>query len=296
MKNTQAYQAFLKSPRKSQKHTTYFEIYDKLFTRYQGKEITFVEIGVLAGGSLFMWREFFGPKARIIGIDLNPDTKKWEEHGFEIFNGSQSNTNFWESVIKQIGKIDVVLDDGGHTYLQQITTLEMLLPHINDNGMLVTEDTHTSYMTGFGPRRYSFINYVKIMIDNINLRFGGFKSNKTETRVWSVQCFESIVALHINRQATRLLSDSISNNMMDEDMKDFRYDDNVQFMRFDQVQRKLLLLKNVLGYRFLVKKIQRFLTDSGSQKSALKKYFKTATLRCGFNFMISFASALAVVA
>ena len=36
-----------------------------------------------------MWRDYFGKDARIIGIDLNPEAKKWEKHGFEIFIGNQ---------------------------------------------------------------------------------------------------------------------------------------------------------------------------------------------------------------
>jgi hypothetical protein len=34
-----------------------------------------------------MWRNFFGPGATIIGIDINPEAKKWEKHGFKIFTG-----------------------------------------------------------------------------------------------------------------------------------------------------------------------------------------------------------------
>ena len=105
MKNTLSYQAYLKSPYKSIKHSTYFEIYDELFSRYRNEKITFVEIGVLGGGSLFMWREFFGPQARIIGIDLNPNAKKWEEHGFEIYIGSQSDKDFWSKFINDIGPV-----------------------------------------------------------------------------------------------------------------------------------------------------------------------------------------------
>ena len=74
-----------KSPYRSIKHTSYFEAYDDLFKQYINKNITFEEIGVLGGGSLFMWRDFFGPNARIIGIDLNPNAKIWESKGFEIF-------------------------------------------------------------------------------------------------------------------------------------------------------------------------------------------------------------------
>ena len=44
---TLSYQSFLKSPYKSIKHTTYFEVYDDLFTKFRNKKIIFVEIGVL---------------------------------------------------------------------------------------------------------------------------------------------------------------------------------------------------------------------------------------------------------
>ena len=70
-----SYKAFLDSPHPSSKHSTYFPAYDDIFTKYIGKEITFVEVGIFDGGSLFMWRNFFGKQARIIGIELNPEAK-----------------------------------------------------------------------------------------------------------------------------------------------------------------------------------------------------------------------------
>ena len=70
-----------------------------------------------------MWKNFFGKKAKIIGIELNPESKKLEKKGFKIFNGDQSNPDFWKNFYKKIGKIDILIDDGGHTNLQQITTL-----------------------------------------------------------------------------------------------------------------------------------------------------------------------------
>lgn len=79
MKNTDSYKSYVKSPYRSGKHSTYFRSYDHFFGKYRNKDITFVEVGVLSGGSLFMWRDYFGSKARIIGIDLNPNAKKWKK-------------------------------------------------------------------------------------------------------------------------------------------------------------------------------------------------------------------------
>jgi len=67
--------SFFKSPLYSTKFDKYFEIYESLFRKYLNKKIIFVEVGVAMGGSLFMWRNFFGKKANIIGIDLNPEDK-----------------------------------------------------------------------------------------------------------------------------------------------------------------------------------------------------------------------------
>ena len=94
LNNSPLYQSFLKSPHRSIKHESYFAVYDKLLSKYIDQDITFVEIGILDGGSLFMWRDFLDDRARIIGIEINPAAKKWEEHGFEIFIGSQSNLVF----------------------------------------------------------------------------------------------------------------------------------------------------------------------------------------------------------
>ena len=62
-KKTDTYKSFLKSKYLSFKVSNYFHIYDELFSKYKNKKITFVEIGVFSGGSLFMWRDFFGKKA-----------------------------------------------------------------------------------------------------------------------------------------------------------------------------------------------------------------------------------------
>ena len=51
-----------------------------------------------------MWKNYFGNKARIIGIDFNPGSKKWEKHGFEIYIGNQSDPKFWKEFLKKLAK------------------------------------------------------------------------------------------------------------------------------------------------------------------------------------------------
>ena len=93
---------FNESQHYSLKFKNYFPIYEKLFDKYRDKKITFVEIGVLSGGSLKMWKKYFGEGSRIIGIDLNPKAKNFENDEIEIFIGSQSDESFWENFFKKV--------------------------------------------------------------------------------------------------------------------------------------------------------------------------------------------------
>lgn len=149
----------------------YFEIYDRYFNKYRNKEVVILEIGVFHGGSLQMWKEYFGPKAKIYGIDINPQCKQLEENGIKIFIGSQSDRNFLNEVKSQIPPIDILIDDGGHTMEQQIVSYEMLFDSIKPNGIYLCEDLHTSYWLAFGggcQRKGTFIEYSKKLIDKLN--------------------------------------------------------------------------------------------------------------------------------
>ena len=197
------YSDFLSAERYCAKHDTYFSAYEHLLKQYVGQPITFVEIGVYNGGSLGMWRSYFGPQARIIGIDLNPGAKTLEQDGFEIIIGDQADPLFWQKLFSEIGEVDVILDDGGHMNHQQIVTCIEGIPNIRDGGQLIIEDTHTSYLPGFNtPPQHTFIEFIKRSIDTINSRFPDIPERHPIVRnhVWSIECFESIVALRIDRR------------------------------------------------------------------------------------------------
>jgi len=224
IQNLSIYQSYLRSKYLSIKHSSYFQVYEELLSKYRGQPITFIEIGVLSGGSLFMWRDFFGPQARIIGIELNPAAKKWEAHGFEIFLGSQSDPGFWENVFNKTGPVDVILDDGGHTNSQQIITTNECIRHIKDGGMLIVEDTHASYMKRFGnPSKSSFINFTKKIIDIAQSRFSGIESVDAELEklIYSIHFYESIVCMNVDRRKC-FTPRQTTNNGISDDAEDYR--------------------------------------------------------------------------
>ncbi len=213
LSGSKAFKSYSESSLRSIKIESYFSVYDEIFKKYIGQKIVFVEIGVYHGGSLEMWRNYFGNQARIIGIDINPEAKKLEKRGFEIFIGSQSSKKFWDAFYEKIGPVDIVLDDGGHQNKQQIITAHESIKNINDGGVLVTEDTHTSYMPKFGnPSKYSFINFAKNKIDKINYRFPLFKDkDNVERKIFSINFYESIVAFNISAKKS-IIPDYLENN------------------------------------------------------------------------------------
>ena len=183
------------------KYQHYFDVYDRHFSKYKGQEITIVEIGVFQGGSLQMWRSYFGPKAKIWGIDIDPRCKLLEEENTNIIIGSQEDESFLESIYDITGPIDILIDDGGHTQKQQITTFNILFDKIKDNGVYLCEDVHTSYWLSYGGgsnRMGTFIQFTKKLIDKLN----AFHSEENSLQVdsftrsaKSIHYYDSIVVI-----------------------------------------------------------------------------------------------------
>lgn len=149
----------------------YFEIYHKHFSKFVGKKVTVLEIGVFEGGSLELWRDYFGDKCKVYGIDINPDCKNHESEQIEILIGSSEDREFLRSVKDKISEIDIFIDDGGHNMNQQIVAFEELYPIISPDGVYLCEDLLTSYWEEYGggyKRENTFIEYSKNLIDYLN--------------------------------------------------------------------------------------------------------------------------------
>lgn len=120
----------------------YFEIYDRHLSKFRGKAPTIVEIGIYSGGSLKMWQSYFGPGTQIVGIDIEPACKAYEGEGVRVFIGDQADRSFWARFRKEVPKVDILIDDGGHHHEQQSVSLEEMLPCLAPGGVYICEDVH----------------------------------------------------------------------------------------------------------------------------------------------------------
>ena len=185
----------------------YFPVYERLLCRYRGRAVTLVEVGVGEGGSLEGWRGYLGPSARIIGIDIDPRTKRLEAAGFEIIIGNQSRADFWAELGRRIGPIDVLIDDGGHSSVDQIVTVACGIEHIRDGGVIVVEDTHTSYMPLHYPAaaRYGFMQFAAHVVDAMHARNPSVTAPIADTgglggAIHQVEFLESLAIFHVDRR------------------------------------------------------------------------------------------------
>ncbi len=132
----------------------YFDAYERHFKKFVGKEVHIVEVGVWSGGSLKMWQSYFGDKCKVYGVDIQEACKAYEDGNVKIFIGDQESRAFWKEFKKQVPRVDILIDDGGHLAEQQIATLEEILPHISPGGVYLCEDVSgskmklTAYMNG----------------------------------------------------------------------------------------------------------------------------------------------------
>lgn len=187
--------------RRIAKWTHYFDIYDRHFARFRGKEVNILEIGVAHGGSLQMWKTYFGAEAKIYGLDINPKCKEFEEENIKIFIGSQSDRKLLRKIKASIPQIDILIDDGGHMMTQQIVTFEELFGHIKEDGVYLAEDLHTSYRLEFGggyKRKGTFIEFTKMFIDYLNAYHSEQKKllvNEFTRSVDSLHYYDSILVI-----------------------------------------------------------------------------------------------------
>ena len=180
------------------KWTHYFPIYERHFDRFKNTSPLILEIGCGQGGSLQMWKKYFGPNAEIVGIDIKPDCQEYEEDQIRIFIGDQSDPIFLDRLLGEIGIPDIVIDDGSHVMRHVNASFDFLYPQVSKNGVYLVEDMHAAYwpeLEGGYLQKESFIERSKGLVDSLNayhsrgaVQVDGFTRNTT-----SIHFYDSVV-------------------------------------------------------------------------------------------------------
>jgi hypothetical protein len=158
----------------------------------------FWEIGVGEGGSLQMWKAYLGPQAQIVGLDIVPEKREFEEQQIAIRIGSQADENFLASIIEEFGVPDVIIDDGSHQVDDVRATFRYLYPRMSPVGTYMVEDAYTAYWpkTGGGLHKEgTIIEISKGLIDELNaeLSRGAVEPTSFTSTTLSMHFYPSIV-------------------------------------------------------------------------------------------------------
>ena len=199
---------------KSSEIHNYCDKYANYFPFERYSELNFLEIGVLDGQSLKTWREYFY-RSKILGIDINPDCKQYEdkENGISVEIGSQDDFVFLNEVMRDYGKFDMILDDGSHLNEHVIFSFEHLFESLKPGGVYVVEDVITSYWAWYNgglkdPR--SMMEYFKNLTDDLNYR--GIENLDSQESIWWRR--EDLMTPYVNRINPEIRTDIESINFL----------------------------------------------------------------------------------
>lgn len=186
----------------AQKWVDYFDVYHRHFGRFRGRSPVVLEIGVKQGGSLEMWREYFGDGCRIYGVDIDPRCAACAGDAISVLIGDQADRAFLAGLRRELPRIDILIDDGSHRVADQIATFEELFPHLSETGLYLGEDVHTSYWEQYGgglAKPGSFIEFSKALVDRLNAwhwqDIGQANADPIARGAWSIAFYRSIVVV-----------------------------------------------------------------------------------------------------
>jgi hypothetical protein len=124
---------------------SYIDLYERYLSKFRKKHVSLLEIGVLNGASLRMWKHYFR-RGNIYGLDINLQAKQHEEPRVQIWIGSQTDDRILKKLSEDAGGFDIVIDDGSHVNRHMVASFNALYENMRPGGVYVIEDLHCSYL------------------------------------------------------------------------------------------------------------------------------------------------------
>jgi 8-demethyl-8-alpha-L-rhamnosyltetracenomycin-C 2'-O-methyltransferase len=129
-----------------------------------------------------MWDAYFThPETRIYSIDCNDtyfSALALCSARCTVHKADQENPGELCAFVAATQQtFDIIIDDGGHSMNQQITSFKTLFPFLKPGGLYIIEDLHTSYWQEYGSlgsqeepmaSANSTIRFLQALVDDIN--------------------------------------------------------------------------------------------------------------------------------
>ena len=128
-------------------HTHYLRNYEEYFRPLLDRDIRLLELGVLHGGSLQLWRDYF-ERGLVVGLDLNPLEIDDPTGRIRFYQGGQQDTELLDRVARECAPegFDVIIDDCSHVGdLARVSFWHLFERHLKPGGLYVIEDWGTGY-------------------------------------------------------------------------------------------------------------------------------------------------------
>lgn len=118
----------------------YTPTYYRLLAPIRDSVTRVLEVGINAGGSLRMWRDFF-PHATVWGMDVRPETMFSEDRIHTVIADAFSPSSL-ACALEAMGQpqFDFIVDDASHEFDHQWWTCNFLMPNLRRDGLYVIED------------------------------------------------------------------------------------------------------------------------------------------------------------
>ena len=211
----------------SKKLAHYFQVYEDLFSKWYGKDITYLELGVNYGGSLEVASKLFGKGSNILGCDIQFDKASLYE-SLESNNiakviigdvNKKDTVNKIKKCITNANSCEIIVDDCGHDHFSIINSFNNFFPLLSEGGVYVIEDTQTQHAgiaTGkhpyyYGIDAYDYFNGLTRKLNDFwrgrwqdasKFRSGEHNSENITQQINSISFFECMIVIQKQKRST----------------------------------------------------------------------------------------------
>lgn len=183
--------------------------YQKYFAPYRDQAVKILEIGIggydapdAGGESLRMWKHYFR-RGLIYGMDIYPKPGVAQSR-VQVLQGDQGDERYLDSMAREVGPFDIVIDDGSHISRHIIASFNALFPHVKPGGIYVIEDLASSYWPDWGgdpdpSAQYRSMELIKTLLDGLHqseqIRTGGDGPSTTDLTVTGVHVHHNLAII-----------------------------------------------------------------------------------------------------